>query len=131
MGHVIIDGVIEWPDSTADTIFSGTFRLHACADFRIYVVGSLSDTSIAVFWIDSATFLQTGRATESQFEWTMLSYTFQVPDNDISYTIEVYATDHVGYLQTYVKEPMFLIIIAALFFLLSVIVFFVYDYFVK
>ena len=126
--------MFSWTDVLQETLASyGPHEVRVVLESKLDLPDGTYRTKAATYIVEdySATFLQTGRATESQFEWTMLSYTSQVPDSDISYTIEVYATDHVGYLQTYVKEPMFLIIIAALFFLLSVIVFFVYDYFVK
>ncbi|KAL7547034.1 LOW QUALITY PROTEIN: hypothetical protein ACHAWF_010347 [Thalassiosira exigua] len=73
-----------------------------------------------------------GRITEPQHEPMVQSYNFSLPnDESMTYTIDVYPTDELCYEMGVSKEPIYLSIVAACFFLLSIIVFFVYDYFVN
>ena len=79
-----------------------------------------------------ATLIPPGQMTENDdFADMIHSYEYPTFDENITYSIDVYPVNYAGHTAGVTKQPMFLAIIAACCFLLSVLVFFVYDYFVK
>ncbi|KAL9179241.1 hypothetical protein ACHAXT_008531 [Thalassiosira profunda] len=91
-------------------------------------------TTLATYLIshEGTTYIGAGRITEERHEAMMQEYEFSFPRDDaVTYTFEFYPTDELCYDHGVSQKPLYLSIIAACFFFLSVIVFFVYDYFVN
>ena len=132
----VVAEIFSWADLLSASMNGqyGVHELRAVLESTLKLPDGTHRTKAATYLVTDniATFLQSGRATESQHEDMMVSYEFEFPhDNDITYSIELYPTDNVYYKNAVTKKPMYLAIIAACFFILSVLVFFVYDYFVK
>ena len=132
----VVAEVFSWADLLSASM-NGQYGIHeirAVLESTLKLPDGTHRTKAATYLMTDniATFLQSGRATESQHEDMMVSYEFEFPhDTAITYSIELYPTDNVRYKNGVTKKPMYLAIIAACFFILSVLVFFVYDYFVK
>lgn len=132
----VIAEMFSWTDLMADVMY-GTVLFHevrVVINSKYRLPDGSERTTIATYLVshDGATFLGQGRITEDRHEAMMEEYSFSFPRDDaITYVLEVYPTDELCYDTGVSNKPMFLSIIAACFFFLSVFVFFVYDYFVK
>ena len=94
--------------------------------------GSGVRSSVASYEVteSGASYIDNARIIDDHHLDMMQSYDFSFEmDDDMTYTFEMYPED-IRWTDLS-KRPMFLSIIAACFFFLSVMVFFVYDYFVK
>ena len=78
-----------------------------------------------------ASFIGMGRLVGQGHEDMLETYEFSFPNDNVIYSFEIYPTQEMCDRVGTSKKPTFLAIIASCFFLLSVLVFFVYDYFVK
>lgn len=136
----VVAEVFSWED-----IFKNTnhgYGAHGDSSHEIYVVVEsklrLPDGSVrsrvASYIVGStgATFAGSERLSENAHWEMQQSYEYSFSGDSVTYSFEIYPhNDLMCYSNGISKQPMFLSIIAACFFFLSVIVFFVYDYFVN
>jgi hypothetical protein len=91
-------------------------------------------TNHATYLVDDHQALYLGPGEDhidSKHSAMMQSYIYTFPNDGVSYTVEVHPTDESCATYGISKQPMVLAVIAASFFFLSTLVFFVYDYFVN
>lgn len=137
-GVAIISGVVVEMFSWKD-FFTNMIPGHGGHEVRVVVKSTLKlpdgshRSQAGTYSVDDYGVVYIGPGTvDNSHAEMMKSYTFGYPSDGVTYTFEVYPNnDMLCYKNGVSKQPMFLSIIAACFFFLSVFVFFVYDYFVK
>lgn len=130
----VVAEVFTWSDVLMD-IVNG----HGKHEVRVIVESSMTlpdgseQLKSATYIVDDygATLIERGRVTESRHEAMKQCYDFAFANDAMTYKLHIYPTDVLCHEYGISKTPAFLSVIAACFFFLSVIVFFVYDYFVK
>jgi hypothetical protein len=135
--RAVISGVVaevfSWSDVFMD-IYHG--QVH---DVALVVVESKanlpygSSPSVATFLVrnDGASFVGHGRHVEEKYEEMGTTRNFSFPNDEMVYSFQIYPTEELrNSIGGWTNTRIFLAIIAACFFFLSMLVFFMYDYFV-
>jgi len=128
-----VTGVFSWTDILA----IGGKRF--VSDLRVVIRTEflLSDGSYQSFVVtynvneDAATLLGTDAIVDPEHQDMVETFTFSFPGDTTIYSFDIHSTDELETHYGVSNKPVQLSVVAACFFILSTLVFFIYDYFVK
>ena len=129
--------LFSWSDMLGSSYQWHSYTLHevrVVVESRLKLPDGSYRSTVATYSVEDgvARLLGQGRSTELGHEEMVQKYEFNFPgDDEVEYLFEVYPTDELCYQSGVSKRPVYLTIIAACVFGVSVLVFFVYDYYVK
>lgn len=127
----VVAEIFSWSDIFMQIHHGSSKKVEVVIESKLE--GSNEPPTTASYHVDNneVRFVGLGRRVDHGDGALVQKYDFSFDQDAVIHTFEIYSIGRVCYHDMVSRKPSFLAIIAACFFFLSVIVFFVYDYFVK